>query len=150
MQKLQCAARRSTFAVFLSCFDGCYKKNRKASCYRASVGTENAWLSRHFFLFSQTQKHSSLILPTWHCSSIPILIYLPHFSDFCLRRGQQPQPTSPFGVKSCETEFLSKSGLFFYMIEILNCVIVTSSNDLKLFLVQNSHCWHLIWLFRTK
>lgn len=35
-------------------------------------------------------------------------------------------------VKSHGTEFLSKSGLFFYMIEILNCVsIVTSSNDLS-------------------
>lgn len=35
-------------------------------------------------------------------------------------------------VKSHGTEFLSKSGLFFHMLEILNCVIiVTSSNDLS-------------------
>lgn len=35
-------------------------------------------------------------------------------------------------LKSHRTEFLSKSELFFYMIEILNCVIiVTSSNDLS-------------------
>lgn len=89
------------------------------------------------------------MLPTCPCSSIPILIYLPCFSDFCLWRRQQPQPASQFGAKSHGTEFLSKSRLFFHMIETLDCiVIVTSSNDPSL--TRNSDCKHVIWLFPTE